>query len=144
VPYLFDTDAVSEVFRARPAVDYLSWLANVPRREQHTSTVVLGELFAGAYLAGNPAKHLRNIRERLLPQITVLPFDLGAAEEYGRIRAKLKPAGALLPDADLQIAATAISHKMLLVTGNVRHFERIPGLELCRVLAEARAERKGG
>jgi tRNA(fMet)-specific endonuclease VapC len=140
VPYLFDTDAISEIFRPRPLPAYLRWLAGIPRREQHTSAVVIGELFAGAFLAADPARHLRNIRDRLLPEITLVPFDLGAAEEYGRIRAALTAAGTPLPDADLQIAATAISNRMVLVTGNLKHHARIPGLQLSHVLADARAE----
>ena len=37
MPYLFDTDAVSEVLRPRPLPKYLDWLRNVPRDEQFTS-----------------------------------------------------------------------------------------------------------
>jgi tRNA(fMet)-specific endonuclease VapC len=44
----------------------------------------------------------------------------------------------MLADADLQIAATAIYHGLELVTGNLRHFERIPNFRLSRVLAQAR------
>jgi tRNA(fMet)-specific endonuclease VapC len=43
-----------------------------------------------------------------------------------------------LADADLQIAATALIHDLELVTGNVKHFKRVPGLRLSPVLAEAR------
>jgi len=41
---------------------------------------------------------------------------------------------------DMQIAATAKAHDLTLVTGNVAHFERVPGLNICRVLADAKAE----
>jgi predicted nucleic acid-binding protein len=41
-------------------------------------------------------------------------------------------------DADLQIAATALYHDLELVTGNVRHFERIPELRISHALADAR------
>ncbi len=41
-------------------------------------------------------------------------------------------------DADLQIAATAVHHSLELVTGNVRHFQRIPGIRIEPVLDEAR------
>lgn len=51
----------------------------------------------------------------------------------------LEDAGERLADADLQIAATAIVHGLAVVTGNVRHFERVPGLVVERVLADARA-----
>ncbi len=47
--FLFDTDAISEVLRRRPLPGYVRWLSGVPRAEQFTSAVVVGELFKGAY-----------------------------------------------------------------------------------------------
>ena len=52
--------------------------------------------------------------------------------------ARLEDEGAPLADADLQIAAAAIYHGLELVTGNLRHFERVPGLVMNPVLAESR------
>ena len=46
--------------------------------------------------------------------------------------------GTILPDADVQIAATAIGHNLELVTGNLRHFSRIPDLKLNHILADSR------
>jgi len=137
--YLFDTDAVSELFKPRPSEGYLRWLALVPREDQFTSAVVVGELYAGAYRTRASARHLRNVRDRVVPLLTVLPFDTAVAEGYGRIRAALEDAGRKLADADLQIAATAIVHRLALVTGNVRHYERIAGLSIERVLADGRS-----
>jgi len=57
---------------------------------------------------------------------------------YGQVRAQLESAGRPLADADLQIAATALVHDLELVTGNVKHFARVPGLRVSLVLAEAR------
>jgi tRNA(fMet)-specific endonuclease VapC len=50
----------------------------------------------------------------------------------------LRRGGRPLADADLQIAATALHHGLELVTGNVRHFERVRGLSLNRILADSR------
>jgi predicted nucleic acid-binding protein len=44
-----------------------------------------------------------------------------------------------LADADLQIAATALLHDLELVTGNVKHFKRVPGLKISPALADSRA-----
>jgi predicted nucleic acid-binding protein len=136
--YLFDTDAISEVLKPRPAAGYVKWLASIPREEQFTSAVVVGELFKGAFRSSAVARHLENVEERLLPAVTVLPYDVGAARVYGQIRAHLESAGRPLADADLQIAATALRHDLELVTGNVKHFERVPGLRVSPVLPEAR------
>jgi tRNA(fMet)-specific endonuclease VapC len=138
--FLFDTDAISETFKKRPAPGYLRWLAGLPRAEQFTSAITIGELFRGAFRSATPSRHLENIETRVLPALTVLPYDVAVARVYGQVQAKLAGAGTAVADADLQIAATAIYHDLALVTGNLRHFERIPGLRLDRALAEARTE----
>ena len=139
--YLFDTDAISEVLRPRPLAAYVKWLKTIPREEQFTSAVVIGELYKGAFRSQARDKHLTNIQERVLPAATVLPYDVATARVYGEIRAQLEEAGNILADADLQIAATAIYHNLELVSGNVRHFERISDLRLQRILSEVRQSR---
>ena len=136
--FLFDTDAVSELLRPQPARTYLNWLFKVPREEQFTSAVVIGELYKGAYRSKACDRHLSNIENRIIPAITVLPFDIATAKIFGRVRAQLEEAGTILPDADLQIAATALGHDLELVTGNLRHFRRILGLKLNAILAGSR------
>jgi len=130
MPYLFDTDAISEVLKPRPAKNYVRWLGGVPRQHQFTSAVVMGELYKGAFRSSAVARHLGNIERRVLPAVTVLPYDLEAARVYGQIRARLESAGRLLADADLQIAATALVHDLELVTfapGDILVAEGAPG-----------------
>jgi len=138
VPFLFDTDAISEVLRRRPAQAYVRWLGTVPREDQFTSAVVVAELYKGAFGSEHAAVHVSNIETRVLPSVTILPFDVAVARVYGQIESLLKKEGRPLADADLQIAATALHHGLELVTGNVRHFERVPGLSLNRILADCR------
>ncbi len=137
--FLFDTDAISELLKPRPAKAYVRWLAAIPREEQFTSAVVVGELYKGAFRSSAVARHLENVEKRVLPAVTVLSYDMAAARVYGRIRAELESAGRPLADADLQIAATALLHDLELVTGNVRHFKRVAGLRISPVLADAKA-----
>jgi len=137
--FLFDTDAISELLRPRPLPDYVEWLRDVPREEQFTSAVVIGELYRGAYRSQARHLHLTNIEKRILPQVTVLPYDVSIARVFGQIRAQLEEAGNILADADLQIAATAIYHGLELVTGNLRHFSRIPDLRINKILADSRS-----
>lgn len=136
--FLFDTDAISELLRPRPLEPYVRWLGQIPREEQFTSAVVVGELYKGAYRSPARERHLTNIDGRVLPAVTVLPYDVAVARAFGEVRARLEEAGTVLADADLQIAATAIHHNLELVTGNLRHFGRVPGLRIQRALAEAR------
>ena len=141
MPFLFDTDALSEALRRRPLPGYVAWLADLPRAEQFTSAVVVGELFKGAYRSADSFRHLQNIETRVLPTLTVLSYDVDVARVYGALQAQLEQAGRALADADLQIAATAVHHGLELVTGNLRHFRRITGLRLCTVLDNVRRDR---
>lgn len=136
--YLFDTDAISELLRVRPHPTYLSWVQTLPREDQFTSAISIGELFKGAFRSPARERHLENIEHRVLPAVTVLPFDVAIARVFGEVRARLEDRGELLPDADLQIAATSLYHGLELVTGNIRHFERIPDLRISPVLASTR------
>ena len=138
--YLFDTDAISELLRPRPLPAYLAWLSTVAREDQFTSAVVIGELYKGAYRAQARERHLTNIERRILPAVTTLPYDVASARVFGQTRAHLEDEGTILPDADVQIAATAIYHGLELVTGNLRYFSWIPLLKINPILADARSE----
>ncbi len=69
----------------------------------------------------------------------VLRYRAAASDRRGRQGRRSEKGGQPLEDADLQIAATAIYHDLEIVTGNLKHFERIPGVRINRVLADARA-----
>jgi predicted nucleic acid-binding protein len=141
--YLFDTDAISELLRPRPAPAYVEWLRGIPRERQFTSAVVIGELYRGAFRSPSRERHLVNIRQRVLPAVTVLPYDVAIAEVCGLLSAQLEETGQALADADLQIAATAVYHNLELVSGNLRHFGRISQLRCNPILTKSRRE-KGG
>jgi len=139
--FLFDTDAISELLRPHPAAEYVQWLLNIPREEQFTSAVVIGELYKGAYRSKARERHLKNIEQRVLPAVTALPYDIRTAKVFGQIRARLEESGTILPDADIQIAATAIYHDLELVTGNLRHFSRIDSLKINTIFSSSRFTR---
>lgn len=92
-------------------------------------SMVKAELYLGAERSCRPDRTLRRVRAFLRP-FEVVPFDSGAAEHYGRIRAVLERAGTPIGPADLVIAATVLSRAGLLVTHNTREFARVPGLPL--------------
>lgn len=89
--FLFDTDAISEVLRRRPLPAYVAWLRTIPRAEQFTSAVVVGELFKGAYRPADAPRHLRNIESRVLPAVTVLPYDVEVARVNRRVGVARRP-----------------------------------------------------
>ena len=126
--YLFDTDIITNIFKKQPHQGLLARLTDRPRNQQHISTVTISEIVYGACKSDRSAHHLRNLQEVLLPAVNLLSFDSKAAFVCGKIRAELEKAGTPLALADLEIAAIAIANKLILVTGNIRHFVRVPGL----------------
>jgi len=123
---VLDTDALSELMRPRPASRLVARLERVPAAEQATTAITLGEIAYGARKAGKPALYDRALG--LLRGVTILDFDRAAAERYGEIRLALERAGVGLADPDLRIAAIAAASERLLITGNLEHFGRVPGL----------------
>jgi len=92
-------------------------------------TVVLGELYAGAYHVGNPTPLLRKIAD-LLEDVHVLDFDHACAEQFGKVRGNLLRQGISVPTADLMIASVALVYDLTMVTHNTADFQNIPGLRL--------------
>jgi predicted nucleic acid-binding protein len=104
-------------------------LASVPVEQQFTSSITLGELVYGARrAAGRTEFFLQQLQNLVSTHLPILPFDAFAANRYGDIRAQLEAQGVPLDDADLRIAAIALARGLTVVTGNVRHFRRVPGL----------------
>jgi tRNA(fMet)-specific endonuclease VapC len=127
--YLLDTDILSNLLKRAPSTGLIAKLAAVPPEQQFTCSITLGELIYGACRLGPQTSVLLDrIEETLLPNLPVLPFDVAAARQYGEVRAELERRGTPVGDADLRIAAIALAHGLTLVTGNVRHFRRVPGL----------------
>ena len=125
--YVFDTDVLSLLMRHRLPASVLARMSAVAAERAHTTTITLGELFYGALRSSAPQRLLEGIDE-VTRHITCLPFDRSAALRYGELRAHLEAKGTPLDDADLRIAAIASARDLILVSGNARHFSRVPGL----------------
>lgn len=125
---ILDTDAISELMRPRPSASLVNRLAEVPVDDQATTTITVGELAYGAHKADRP--ELLSKAMGLIGGVQILNFDRPAAALYGSLRARLERAGERLADPDLRIAAIATLHAATLITGNVRHFARVPELDV--------------
>jgi tRNA(fMet)-specific endonuclease VapC len=93
------------------------------------STVVLGELYAGAYNHPNPSRLLSLISD-LLREVSLLDFDAACAERFGRERGTSLQRGISVSRMDLMIASVALVHDLTLVTHNTADYQNIPGLRL--------------
>jgi tRNA(fMet)-specific endonuclease VapC len=134
--YCFDTDTLSAVIRRDPPLHLIRRLAQVAPADQATTTINLGELLYGAARRGSEQLTSR-VREVLATATSIVPFDEDAAEVYGPLRAQLERAGRRLDEPDLRIASIALSRELTVVTGNVRHFSRVPGLAVENWLVES-------
>ena len=127
--YLFDTDALSQPLKKRPSPFFEHWINEIPFELQFTSSISAAEMIYGARRLPD-SRRLRGMVEELLSEVRILPFDVEAAEVYGELRAKLEKAGTPVATHDLMIASIALSANLVLVTGNTRHFKRIPDLRV--------------
>jgi len=88
----------------------------------------LGEILEG--LVGQPKEvKRRKDLEDFIVAATVLEVDRAITEIFAKIRADLRGRGELIDNFDILIAATAIEHNLILVTGD-KDFERIESLQL--------------
>ncbi len=127
--YLFDTDVITNIFKKTPAPGLLERLVQTPRQAQHISTITISEIVYGAWKCPQPQRHMDNLEKVLLPAVNIIGFDAKAAYVCGRLRARLEQEGQPLALADLEIAAIAIANGLTLISGNMRHFSRIPELK---------------
>jgi tRNA(fMet)-specific endonuclease VapC len=126
--YLLDTNACIRILNGR-SESLVTQLRRRTPSEIFLCSVVKAELIYGAFRSARAAENLRLLR-RFFEPFDSLPFDDACAETYGRIRTDLERAGTPIGPNDLVIAATAVAHKLTLVTANTREFERVIGLSL--------------
>ncbi len=128
--YLFDTDCLSNILKKTPSPLLLKKLERLPKDLQFTTSINVSEIYFGAYRSRNQEKILKAYEDKVFPNVNILPFDTDSGKIYGRLKALLEKRGLSKSEPDLMIAAIAIQHDMILVTGNKKHFMNIPGLNI--------------
>lgn len=123
--YLLDTDTASYFLRGNP---------NLRKRLSNTlgqwgiSAITHSELAAYLFKTNSPA--LEGILAEFLKDVETVPFVRSDALEAGRLRALLEKAGTPIGPADTLIAGHALSLGVTLVTNNIKHFSKVPGLQI--------------
>lgn len=97
-------------------------------RDIKVPSMVRAELLTRAYKNGN--EHRLDIVTKFLAPYEIVPFDEDSSTMYGKIRAELEKKGNKIGPNDMIIASTVLSHGGILVTNNVREFERVDGLHV--------------
>ena len=93
------------------------------------SAITLMELIYGAEKSAAPEKNLAVV-ESFAARLDVLNYDQEAAAHSGQLRAELAKNGKPIGPYDQMIAGHARSQGLILVTNNLREFERVPGLRV--------------
>jgi tRNA(fMet)-specific endonuclease VapC len=93
------------------------------------SSITVSELYYGVYKSEHMEKNLLAL-EHFLKPFDVLGYDIKASIAYGKIRADLEKKGQIIGGLDMMIAAHALSCNMILVTNNIKEFQRVKGLKL--------------
>ena len=128
--YIFDTDTLSNIVKSHPSALLQRKLADLPPEFQHTTSINAAEIYYGAHRSSSKERILIAFQDIVFPNLKILPFDEHSALVYGKLRAKLEKRGLAKSEPDLRIAAIALQHRFILVTGNTRHFQGIPRLKI--------------
>ena len=102
----------------------IAFLESLEDARLYLTFTIVGEMAAGLSLSE------RQIWERFLGPFFVLASNNDVCWEYGKVFRHLQRNGQLIGGNDLWIAATALAYGMPIVTSNVEHFRRVPGLEV--------------
>jgi len=119
--YLLDTNICIHFFRGK--FNLIDKIDNVGLRNCAISEITLAELVFGAENSENPSKNYEII-DKFSEQVTIIPiFD--SIYKYGKEKARLRKTGVMISDFDLLIGCTSTENSLIMVTENVKEFERI-------------------
>ena len=126
--FILDSDTTIYYLRDYPSVTRK--VAKFRMNELSISSMAYAEVMVGAYRSKQDTKRKIYTISELLKLFTIVDFDSYAAEVFAETKAVLMRSGKVIEDSDLIIASIAIANAMTLVTNNMKHFKRIPGLKL--------------
>ncbi len=128
--FLIDTWVLSELLKPRPSRQVSDWFLATPRTAMFVSVLTLGEIRKGAMMLGTGRRWARLFTwlETDLPAWMgdrIIPIDAGVADTWGRLMARNRD----IPTIDSLLAATALHHRLTVVTRNEADFTTT-GVEL--------------
>ena len=126
--FLFDTNAVISLL-GQKSVALIDRVLDCTEGEIGIPTIVSHELYFGAYKSQKVSFNLETIRLHFR-DFVVLPFDEEDSRQAGEIRAELNESGSPIGPYDVLIAGQARARDLILISNNVREFERVPDLQL--------------
>ncbi|MCL4469164.1 MAG: PIN domain-containing protein [Deltaproteobacteria bacterium] len=128
--YVLDTNILSELFKKKRNSLLMNKLGEIKAEYLFTTSISVMELKFGASLRNDGGELWQRIEKDILSNITILGFHEREAILCGKILAGLKNAGTPVGIEDVMIGSIALAHDFTLVTANIRHFEKIPLLNI--------------
>ena len=125
--YLVDADWLIDAMVGRARAQ--ETLAHISDEGVAVRIIAVAEVYEGAFNTSDPQATLEGMRE-FLGDFSVLPVTDPIVERFARTRAMLRRHGQMITDMDLLIASTALDANLTLITRNLRHFTRIPDLQI--------------
>lgn len=122
--YLLDANAVIALMKGNEILT--AELRRHRPQEFAVPAIVAHELFYGAYKSLRIVENLARIDTL---QFDILEFDLNDARKAGEIRAALHASGTPIGPYDVLIAGQAVARDLILITRNLREFERVAELQ---------------
>jgi len=126
--YILDTNICIYIIKQHP-LEVIEKFKTITIGEIGISTITIAELQFGVEKSSNPIKNGQALDKFLTP-LEIIEFDSMASVEYGKIRADLEKKGMPIGPLDTLIGAHAKSLDMILITNNVKEFQRINGLKI--------------
>jgi tRNA(fMet)-specific endonuclease VapC len=123
-----DTDILIDLLRKDPST--VKKISEIKDQDEELSTTTINsfELLKGALRSKQ--KDAKESTNKLIRNLKILDFDYEASEEAAEIFEDLRVKGMPLDPMDLMVASVAIANGESLLTGNIKHFERIKNLKL--------------
>jgi len=125
--YLLDTDICSYIIRKRPK-SVIEKFKSIPLGDIGISVITMCEFESGIPGSSNPEK-LRTAIDTFLSPFSIVEFHQSDAQAFGKIDHYLQSKGIPIGDMDTLIASQALSRELILITNNVKHYSRVPGLK---------------
>jgi len=121
---LLDSSVLIELFRAVNKENTLFYKLASTENDFAISIITHFEIFSGSNIQQD------SFWNEFLDSVEVIDFDLQASLQAIEIYKQLKKKNKMIDLADILIAATSLSYKLPLATLNLKHFQRISGLEI--------------
>lgn len=124
--YLLDTNICIHLLRGE--FNLIDKFQEIGLEDCAISEITLAELVFGAENSSNPKKNYKII-DTFSEQVKIIPI-FNSIQIYAREKVRLRRNGVMISDFDLLIGSTAIANQLIMITENVKEFERISDIQI--------------